>query len=236
LIGSLVDSYGFKHNGLIKKTLSVKYQSVNHHIVSYYNLDDVNAGKHKRPRHDTHLNDIAPRDELVNYGFNVSAVDPEDIMAMEPWQAGIPIPIIPQGLLQKPHFHVLTDNASPSPDYTSPHILGSIATQFAASSIVTSHTHTLVESFSYRDYGCIGQGVIESLLHGHSCGETQMDPAIGSQEPQIKTETEMPEFQETLTSTSAGSSDWPLVPTLTIPSPSNRTVLECTTGSEITVR
>ncbi|KAM3510875.1 hypothetical protein MY11210_005478 [Beauveria gryllotalpidicola] len=38
LIGSLVDSYPFKNNGLVKKTISICFQGVAYHMVSYYNL------------------------------------------------------------------------------------------------------------------------------------------------------------------------------------------------------
>ena len=34
LIGSLVDSYGFKEGGLVKKTMSVNINNVSHHLVS----------------------------------------------------------------------------------------------------------------------------------------------------------------------------------------------------------
>ncbi|KAK0722709.1 Gti1/Pac2 family-domain-containing protein, partial [Lasiosphaeria miniovina] len=45
LIGSLVDSYPFKENGLIKKTISIIWEGSPHHLVSYYNIDDVKSGK-----------------------------------------------------------------------------------------------------------------------------------------------------------------------------------------------
>jgi hypothetical protein len=41
LIGSLIDSYSFKLNGLMKKTMSVMVQGVTYHLVSYYSVDDV---------------------------------------------------------------------------------------------------------------------------------------------------------------------------------------------------
>ncbi|KAI0399041.1 Gti1/Pac2 family-domain-containing protein [Xylaria palmicola] len=41
LVGSLVDSYQFKENGLIKKTISIEHKGVVHHIVSYYCVKDV---------------------------------------------------------------------------------------------------------------------------------------------------------------------------------------------------
>lgn len=41
LIGSLIDSYPFKNDGLINKTINVSFQGVPHHLVSYYNVNDV---------------------------------------------------------------------------------------------------------------------------------------------------------------------------------------------------
>ncbi|KAK7190181.1 uncharacterized protein CC84DRAFT_1175729 [Paraphaeosphaeria sporulosa] len=74
--GSLIDSYEFKEGGLMKKTISVKYQGTNHHIISYYTLEDVVHGKLKRPCEDPDLRDIQPRPELLT-GWKVSLEDEE---------------------------------------------------------------------------------------------------------------------------------------------------------------
>ncbi|KAF2253933.1 camp independent regulatory protein [Trematosphaeria pertusa] len=74
--GSLIDSYEFKEGGLMKKTISVKYQGTTHHIISYYSLEDVVAGKLKRPFQDPELADIHPRPELLT-GWKVSLEDEE---------------------------------------------------------------------------------------------------------------------------------------------------------------
>jgi hypothetical protein len=76
---------------LIKKTLNVKYQGVNHHIISYYNLEDVKSGIYKRPRHSPIFNGISPRTELVHHGgFKVSAQDTEDdqLALIDPFMSG----------------------------------------------------------------------------------------------------------------------------------------------------
>ncbi|KAJ4353944.1 Gluconate transport-inducing protein required for gluconate-H+ symport [Didymosphaeria variabile] len=74
--GSLIDSYEFKEGGLMKKTISVKYQGTNHHIISYYTLEDVVHGKLKRPCEDPDLRDIQPRPDLLT-GWKVSLEDEE---------------------------------------------------------------------------------------------------------------------------------------------------------------
>ena len=65
LVGSLVDSYEFKENGLLKKTMTVTINNVQHHLVSYYSLDDA---KHhlETPRDDPRLKDMPLRDELLH--------------------------------------------------------------------------------------------------------------------------------------------------------------------------
>jgi hypothetical protein len=75
----LVDSYGFKPDGLIKKTLNIKYKSVNHHIVSYYNLSDVKEGKYRRPNFDSRFDDLHVRQELLDQPFKASVVEPDEL-------------------------------------------------------------------------------------------------------------------------------------------------------------
>ncbi|PFH59333.1 hypothetical protein XA68_12510 [Ophiocordyceps unilateralis] len=65
LIGSLIDSYPFKSEGLVKKTISITYRGVPHHLVSYYSVDDVMSGRLLTPSKDPRLRDIVPRIELM---------------------------------------------------------------------------------------------------------------------------------------------------------------------------
>ena len=65
LVGSLVDSYEFKENGLLKKTMTVTVNSVQHHLVSYYSLEDAKYNL-KTPRDDPLVKDLPIRDELLN--------------------------------------------------------------------------------------------------------------------------------------------------------------------------
>jgi len=64
LIGSLVDSYGFRPDGLVKKTMSISTNGISHHMVSYYKVDDVKNGKLPRPMTDPRLQGISIRPEL----------------------------------------------------------------------------------------------------------------------------------------------------------------------------
>ncbi|KAL9040411.1 MAG: hypothetical protein Q9180_001926 [Flavoplaca navasiana] len=65
LVGSLVDSYEFKEKGLLKKTMTVTIKGVQHHLVSYYSLEDA---KHKlrTPRDDDQIRHLNLRQELLN--------------------------------------------------------------------------------------------------------------------------------------------------------------------------
>ncbi|PMD41733.1 hypothetical protein L207DRAFT_426418, partial [Hyaloscypha variabilis F] len=65
LIGSLVESYGFKDEGLVKKTLSVTVGGVSHHLVSYYTVADVMNDKFTTPSKDPRFQHITPRPDLI---------------------------------------------------------------------------------------------------------------------------------------------------------------------------
>ncbi|KAJ5545456.1 hypothetical protein N7535_006158 [Penicillium sp. DV-2018c] len=65
LVGSLVDSYGFKDSGLVKKTMSVTVSGVTHHLVSYYSVEDVVRGVLNPPSMVDSLRFIRPRAELT---------------------------------------------------------------------------------------------------------------------------------------------------------------------------
>lgn len=64
LIGSLVDSYGFRPDGLVKKTMSISINGISHHMVSYYKVDDVKNNQLPRPLADPRLQNISVRPEL----------------------------------------------------------------------------------------------------------------------------------------------------------------------------
>lgn len=78
LIGSLVDSYAFKPDGLMKKTISVKWNGVTHHLVSYYTVADATSGRLVTPSKDPQLNGVVPRQELVmNQNFRAPIQEAE---------------------------------------------------------------------------------------------------------------------------------------------------------------
>ena len=75
LVGSLVDSYEFKAGGLLKKTMTVSVNGVQHHLVSYYSVDDARFNL-QTPREDPLFKDIKCRPELLHQSkFKVQNLD-----------------------------------------------------------------------------------------------------------------------------------------------------------------
>jgi hypothetical protein len=80
LIGSLIDSYGFKDDGLVKKTISITLGGVSHHLVSYYSVKDVLEKRLGTPTQDNRLQGMSPRSELIhNQNFRASIHDDESM-------------------------------------------------------------------------------------------------------------------------------------------------------------
>lgn len=82
-VGSLVDSYQFKPDGLIKKTISIQYRGVQHHMVSYYSLEDALNKKLMTPSNDPSLNDITPRAALITSATFRAPVDDNEFMVSD---------------------------------------------------------------------------------------------------------------------------------------------------------
>jgi hypothetical protein len=83
LIGSLIDSYGFKEEGLVKKTVSVTVGGVSHHLVSYYTVADVMNNKFSTPSKDPRFQHITVRPDLLtkqNFRTPIDEVDSMDRM------------------------------------------------------------------------------------------------------------------------------------------------------------
>lgn len=83
LVGSLVDSYGFKDSGLVKKTMSVTVQGVTHHLVSYYSVEDVMRGVLSPPSMVETLKYIRPRPELTTKQSFRAPIDDLDSSNMD---------------------------------------------------------------------------------------------------------------------------------------------------------
>ncbi|GAP87741.1 putative Gti1 Pac2 family protein [Rosellinia necatrix] len=91
LIGSLVDSYQFKADGLVKKTISVQYHGVHHHLVSYYNIEDIKTHFLKSVVEAPSLRAIVPRSELLSASNFRSPIDDGEL-SIDPSRASIYVP------------------------------------------------------------------------------------------------------------------------------------------------
>ncbi|PON20211.1 Gti1/Pac2 family protein [Trichoderma gamsii] len=65
LVGFLVDSYLLKARGLVKKTITITFQGVPHHLVSYYRIEDVNNNSLVTPSGTPFFQNIKPRAEII---------------------------------------------------------------------------------------------------------------------------------------------------------------------------
>ncbi|KAK5166223.1 Global transcription regulator sge1 [Saxophila tyrrhenica] len=90
LIGSLVDSYGFRPGGLVKKTMSITINNISHHMVSYYNVDDVKNGKLLGPQADPRLHGISIRPELYLKQNFRSPIEDGEHLALDGSNSGHP--------------------------------------------------------------------------------------------------------------------------------------------------
>lgn len=89
LVGSLVDSYGFKDSGLVKKTMSVTVSGITHHLVSYYSVEDVIRGVLNPPSMVENLRYIRPRNELTQKQSFRSPIDEIEVEIQEPSHAAL---------------------------------------------------------------------------------------------------------------------------------------------------
>ncbi|KAI8710405.1 hypothetical protein NCS52_01577100 [Fusarium sp. LHS14.1] len=69
LISSLVNSYDFKHKGLVKKTTKITFQGEAYHLVCYYTCNAIKDGQYTTPSKHSMLQSIIPRSELMCQQF-----------------------------------------------------------------------------------------------------------------------------------------------------------------------
>lgn len=150
LIGSLIDSYDFKREGLVKKTISVKYQDQVYHLVSYYTLR--HAMSDLMSRQPSRMPEFATTqliDELVNgQNFRVAVdVNGTDIASNNnntpPPSTGSPGPSSHRYHDEDPysHGHHQTYMSSSGPSgYNSPPVLNRYDYQRETLSYETSST------------------------------------------------------------------------------------------------
>ncbi|KAK0673821.1 putative gluconate transport inducer 1 [Cercophora samala] len=75
LLGSLIDTYPFKQNGLIKRTISFKLPNKTLHAVAYSNLEDYANADFELAFNDPRLRDCFPRESLMEQTWRASYYD-----------------------------------------------------------------------------------------------------------------------------------------------------------------
>ncbi|KAJ5882530.1 Gluconate transport inducer 1/Pac2 [Penicillium soppii] len=124
LVGSLVDSYGFKDSGLVKKTMSVTVSGVTHHLVSYYSVEDVIRGSLNPPSMVESLRFLRPRTELTQKQSFRSPIDElENVESQEPSHAAI-YGYRQQPIMAPPSYHMQSPSNEfymPQSPYTTTH-------------------------------------------------------------------------------------------------------------------
>ncbi|ORY93361.1 Gti1/Pac2 family-domain-containing protein [Syncephalastrum racemosum] len=93
LVGSLSDSYKFRKDGLIKKTMSIVVNGVSQHLISYYHPQDVMHGKLRTPSSVPELASLEISPELlVKQNFRIPPmVEP----TFEPTDPSMASPLTP---------------------------------------------------------------------------------------------------------------------------------------------
>lgn len=75
LVGSLVDSFNFKKDGLLKKAMTITVNGLPYHLIAYYSINDTKFHL-KTPRDDPYLKDLRIRNTLLNLPkFESSDID-----------------------------------------------------------------------------------------------------------------------------------------------------------------
>lgn len=155
LVGSLIDSYDFKEQGLLKKTMTVVVNNVQHHLVSYYSLDDAKY-RLKTPREDPRLKDQPLREELLQQPrFKFPNLDDAGDGIMEMSESAT------SGLNYLPQINTMSSYLYPhsaqlSPQDPSPHAyysnIGAFATHSTSPSPFTHYPISLVSSVSQASF------------------------------------------------------------------------------------
>ncbi|EXJ92532.1 hypothetical protein A1O3_01084 [Capronia epimyces CBS 606.96] len=145
LIGSLVDSYGFKQDGLVKKTMSVTVQGITHHLVSYYHVNDVLSNNLRTPSQTDNLQYIRPRTELISKQSFRSPI--EEVDDVDGSQAAYGYRVNPGGVYlqdyNKPQYYLPQNYPPMAPQQPSASAYGmsvaSIPASYMPSPVTTPH-------------------------------------------------------------------------------------------------
>lgn len=183
LIGSLIDSYGFKADGLVKKTMSVTVQGVTHHLVSYYNVNDVVNNVLRTPSQTENLQYIRPRPELTSkQSFRSPIEEVDEVEGLRDGQAAYGYRLGPQGYVTDYRQQYYMPQQYPPMASQPP-----LQTSFPPSvpPMTSPYLHTPVQTpqlpqnrspYDHYGPGGIGRGAYEPLNSNMSSGQKSVPP------------------------------------------------------------
>nr|KIR83692.1 cAMP-independent regulatory protein [Cryptococcus tetragattii IND107] len=150
LVGSLTNSYKFKENGLVKKTMSVSVNGFAQHVVSYYAIDDVISGKLRTP---SSIPELASLEISPEYLHKQNFRFPPQV---EVGPDGVP--------RYSEYYEVPSYNAGPIPAHQQMHLMSSPRNRPVSVPMpipLPSPAHSVPGS-SYMGPGSAGSGFYES--------------------------------------------------------------------------
>ncbi|XAO26384.1 hypothetical protein I312_105221 [Cryptococcus bacillisporus CA1280] len=176
LVGSLTNSYKFKENGLVKKTMSVSVNGFAQHVVSYYAIDDVISGKLRTPSSIPELASLEispeylhkqnfrfpPQVEVGPDGVPRYRGEPEEPQSPHTPASNYSFHTFHQQQQQAPsvtseYYEVPSYNAGPIPAHQQMHLMSSPRNRPNSASSVTSSTSAIRPGSStnrrYAPYG-----------------------------------------------------------------------------------
>ncbi|KAL0244057.1 hypothetical protein I308_105320 [Cryptococcus tetragattii IND107] len=176
LVGSLTNSYKFKENGLVKKTMSVSVNGFAQHVVSYYAIDDVISGKLRTPSSIPELASLEispeylhkqnfrfpPQVEVGPDGVPRYRGEPEEPQSPHTPASNYSFQTFHQQQQQAPtvageYYEVPSYNAGPIPAHQQMHLMSSPRNRPNSASSVTSSTSAIRPNSStnrrYAPYG-----------------------------------------------------------------------------------
>ncbi|KAG9241787.1 Gti1/Pac2 family-domain-containing protein [Calycina marina] len=115
LVGSLVDSYGFKKGGLVKKTISVKQGDTIHHMVSYYTVDDVVTNQLTTPSDDPQIKHTRIEQALIEgQSFRTGIHEQSGLLNNEPNNPAMHMPNNHRSQYRSLSSYEMTSNQLPN--------------------------------------------------------------------------------------------------------------------------
>jgi len=209
LVGSLTDSYQFKSEGLVKKTMSVKINDIPYHLVSYYTPQDVVAKRLARPTESNTLAGLIIRPELLhkqNFRAPVDEQMDEGLGAygahMQSYSGASTIPYYPpqQSAYMPQHHQSSYSTASghhPSFSAPSPHATSSssYASPSAPYSATSSGPYSATSSAPYSATSYYSHNSLPTPISGSSMSS---GPPLSATTPLSSSSYHMPHQQTQL--------------------------------------